>query len=204
MSQSTQGHGALLLGFKAQLHHRPAGWPWASYWLVICFYFLICKTIIASITLHGTNELIYVECLGLCPEFGSHCGYISLNPSQCLGSKEMLNKYFLMKRIHCIKTHLEQGMGIEVTASRRLLVGNGSNHEDPFPWAQVLPSHPPLVCFVGYLHPGYVHCGGRRAVPQVSLSGGSTCCFLNVRSRQKVKILNFLCRGCRFNPCTRN
>ena len=43
---------------------------------------------------------------------------ISLNPSQCLSSKEMLNKYFLMRQIHSIKTHLEQeGMGIEVTAS---------------------------------------------------------------------------------------
>lgn len=30
----------------------------------------------------------------------------------------MLNKYFLMRQIHSIKTHLEQeGMGIEVTAS---------------------------------------------------------------------------------------
>lgn len=58
---------------------------------------------------------------------------ISLNPSQCLGSKEMLNKYFLMKQIHSVKTHLEQGMGIEVTASGRFSVGSGSNHEDQFP-----------------------------------------------------------------------
>lgn len=133
---------------------------------------------------------------------------ISLNPSQCLSSKEMLNKYFLMRQIHSIKTHLEQeGMGIEVTAS-------GSSWKWKQPWRSIplssgitLPPSFCLFCWQFAFGLASTLWWEKGCPPSACPVEVLLCCFLSVKVGQKdvrVKTLNFLCRECRFNPWSRN